>query len=236
MVDAFKKEIGEETEAPKGPAEPAKETLTMNPRRREIFQYLCRYPCTRLSKIARDLELSNAATKWHLERLVEKDFIVKDEVNNDTVFYPTTMIDDSDVEIFTIMNHERATPIFRKILSDSGITQKVLLTEVQLNQRTVVRHTQELERAGLIEIIQDGKFRRYYPTHLVEKMSVNYRKRVKGFRKHLLKKLKDDGVKPKVMRATDNALHVKITAGEKKSVLELGTQPFASVIERYKGL
>ncbi len=48
--------------------------------------------------------------------------------------------------------------------------------------------------------------------------------------------LKGDGVSPKVVRATDRALHVKITAGTKKSVLELNCQPFASVMEFYKGL
>jgi hypothetical protein len=48
--------------------------------------------------------------------------------------------------------------------------------------------------------------------------------------------LKKDGVNPKVIRSTDYALHVRITAGENKSTLELGTQPFASVLERYRGL
>lgn len=236
MVDAFKKEIEEDKEAPKGPAEPIKETLTMNPRRQEILQYLCRYPCSRLSKIAKDLELSNAATKWHLERLSEKDFITKEVVNKDTVFYPTNLIDQRDVVTFSAMNHERAIPILRRIISNSGITQKVLLEDVQLNQRTVVRHASELEKVGLIEIIQDGKFRRYYPTELIDMMEIDYRKRVKKFRKQILKMLKNDGVNPKVVRATDSALHVKITSGEKTNVLELGTQPFTSVLETYKGL
>jgi DNA-binding MarR family transcriptional regulator len=236
MVDAFKMEIEEDKEAPKGPREPITETITMNPRRQEILSFLCRYPCSRLSKIAKELELSNAATKWHLARLAEKDFITSQDMGNTKVFYPIDMIEKGDVNIFACMNHERAIPILRRILSNSGITQKALCQDVQLNQRTVVRHTNELENVGLINIIQDGKFRRYYPTQLIEKMRVDYRKRVKRFRKHLLKKLKDDGVNPKVMRATDFSLHVRITAGEKKNLLELGTQPFSSVLEPYKGL
>jgi len=236
MVDAFKKGIEEDKEAPKGPEERVKETITMNPRRREILQYLCKYPCTRLSRIAKDLELSIAATKWHLERLAEKDFIVKEVVKGNSVFYPTNMIDETEVQTFAIINHERATPILRRILSNSGINQKDLYDEVQLNQRTVVRHTSELERAGLIESIQDGKFKRYYPTDLIKIMREDYRRRAGKFRKHLLKMLRKDGVSPKVMRYTDNTLHVKITTGEKKSVLELNTQPFASILEPYKGL
>lgn len=236
MVDAFKKGIEEDKEAPKVPAERVKETITMNPRRQEILQYLCRYPCTRMSKIAKDLELSMAATKWHLERLAEKNFIIKEVVSGDTIFYPANMIDESEIETFAIINHERATPILRRILSNSGITQKDLCEEVQLNQRTVVRHTSELERTGLIEIIQDGKFRRYYPTQLIKNMNEDYRRRASRFRKHLLKMLRKDGVSPQVMRSTDKALHVKITAGDKKRVLELNTQPFASILEHYKGL
>ena len=137
------------------------------------------------------------------------------------------MVDKKDIGIFSAMNQERATPILRKILANSGISQKNLKDEVQLNQRTVVRHTTELENAGLIESIQDGKFMRYYPTKLLTKMNDDYRKRTSKFRKHLLNMLKKDGVNPKVVRSTDRALHVKITAGESKSVLELATQPFA---------
>jgi DNA-binding MarR family transcriptional regulator len=236
MVDAFKKGIEDAKEPSKGISELVKKTITMNPRRQEIFQYLCRYPCSRLSKIARDLDISNAATKWHLERLCENDFISKVDVKKQTVFYPANMIDEKDIIIFSAVNHERAIPILRKILTKSGISQKDLLNEVALNQRTVVRHAGELEHVGLIESIQDGKFMRYYPTKLLPKKSDDYRRRAARFRKHLLNILKKDGVSPKVIRSTDHALHVRITAGETKSTLELGTQPFASVLERVKGL
>lgn len=236
MVDAFKKEMDVDREPPRGPEEVVKETLTMNPRRQEILQYVCRYPCSRLSKIAKDLELSMAATKWHLERLTEKNFINKELVNGDVVFYPVNMIDKKDVETFSVINNERAIPIFRSILTNSGIKQKDLYKKVQLNQRTVVRHTSELEKVGMIESIQDGKFMRYYPTKLIEKMEGDYRKKAGRFRKHMLKMLKKDGVGPKVIRSTDRAFHVRITAGEKKSSLELSTQPFVSIRERYKGL
>ncbi|UCG68790.1 MAG: winged helix-turn-helix transcriptional regulator [Thermoplasmata archaeon] len=236
MVDALKKEIEEDKEVPEGLEERVKETITMNPRRQEILQYLCKYPCTRLSKIARELELSNASTKWHLNILAQKNFIVREDVNGDSVFYPAKMIAEEDIEALTVINHERATPILRKILSNSGINQKDLCDDVQLNQRTVVRHTKDLERIGLIECIQDGKFKRYYPTVLIEKKEESYRKKAAKFRKHLLKMLEKDGVKPRVVRTTDRSLHVKITTGEKKSVLELGTQPYLSIRERYKGL
>jgi DNA-binding MarR family transcriptional regulator len=236
MVDAFKKEIEEDKEPSKVPVEVVKKTLTMNPRRQEILQYLCKYPCSRLSKIAKDVELSVAATKWHLKKLTESDFVIKEEVNGDCVFYPTNMIDERDVGIFSALNSDKAIPIFRKILSKSGISQKDLQKHVQLNQRTVVRHAQQLERVGLIESIQDGKFLRYYPTELLSRMTDGYRKRTARFRKHLLNLLDKDGVNPKVVRSTDKALHVKIISGEGKTILELGTQPFASALERYKGL
>ena len=157
-------------------------------------------------------------------------------MKKEIVFYPVNMIDEKDIMIFSAVNHERTTPILRKILAKSGISQKDLLKEVALNQRTVVRHAGELEHVGLIESIQDGKFIRYYPTKLLSKKSEDYRKRAARFRKHLLNMLKKDGVNPKVIRSTDYAMHVRITAGENKSTLELSTQPFASVLERYRGL
>jgi predicted ArsR family transcriptional regulator len=236
MVDAFKKEIEGEKEPPKGAEEVIKETLTMNPRRQEILQYVCRYPCSRLAKISKDLELSMAATKWHLERLVEKTFIIKEDIAGEFVFYPVNMIDEKDVKTLSAINDERANPILRNIMKHSGIKQKDLYENVQLNQRTVIRHATALEKVGLIESIQDGKFKRYYPTKLIDKMEGDYRKRAGRFRKHMLKMLKKDGVSPKVIRTTDRDFHVRITAGEKNSTLELNTQPFISVRERYRGL
>jgi DNA-binding MarR family transcriptional regulator len=236
MVDAFKKEIEEHKEPSKGPEEIVKKTLTMNPRRQEILQYLCKYPCSRLSRIARDLDISNAATKWHLGCLAENEFVTIMAVKRERVFYPTNMIDEKHVDIFSAINHERGIHILRIIMANSGITQKKLKEETQLNQRTVVRHAAELERLGLVESIQDGKFMRYYATDLLSKMNDGYRKRTSEFRKHLLNMLKKDGVHPKIVRSTDRTIHVKITSGESKSVLELATQPFASVLEKYKGL
>ena len=123
------------------------------------------------------------------------------------------------------MNNERGTPVLRAIIQNPGITLKGLCKKVQLNPRTVLRHAKEMEHLGLIETIKDGKFKRFYETHIIEKRNDGYSKRAAKFRKHLLKMLKGDGVNPKVVRATDRALHVKITAGDKKSVLELNCQP-----------
>jgi len=236
MVDAFKKEIEEDKEPPKGPVEGVKETLTMNPRRQEIFQYLCRYPCTRLAKIGKDLDLSMAAAKWHLEKLAEKEFISKHEISGETVYCPTDMMDKPDIKLLAAVNHERGTPVLRVIIQNPGITLKELCKMVQLNPRTVLRHAAEMERLGLIETIKDGKFKRFYKTERIEKVNDGYRKRAAKFRRSILKRLKGDGVSPKIVRATDRALHVKIIAGMQKSVLEVNCQPFASVMEFYKGL
>lgn len=236
MVDAFKKEIEEEKEPPKGPVEGVKETLTMNPRRQEIFQYLCQYPCTRLARIGKDLDLSMASAKWHLEKLAEKEFIAKHEVAGETVYCPIDMINESDIRVLAVVNHERGTPVLRAIIQNPGITLNDLCKKVQLNPRTVLRHAGEMEHLGLVETIKDGKFKRFYKTGHIEKVNEGYRKKAGKFRKHILKMLKGDGVSPKVVRATDRSLHVKITTGTKKSVLELNCQPFASVMEFYKGL
>ncbi len=134
------------------------------------------------------------------------------------------------------VNHERGTPVLRAIIQNPGITLKELCRDVQLNPRTVLRHAAALEQLDLIETIKDGKFKRFYKTEHLEKINESYRKRAGKFRKRILKMLKGDGVSPKVVRATDRALHVKITAGTKKSVLELNCQPLASVMEYYKGL
>lgn len=234
MVSAFKQEV-------EGPAVPSieekiKETILMHPKRQDILEYLCRYPCSRLSKISRDLDLTKSTVKWHLEMLIKKNFISQEIVDGNNVFFPTEMIDENDITVLSLLNNSQVTTLLRAVHANPGISHSSLCKTTCLNSRTITKHSSTLEEFGFLNCIKDGKFKRYYPTELVRKMDDAYRKKTRHFRNILIKALKKDGVNPTIMRSTSYALHVKITAGIEKKVLELNIRPLSSILEVYKGL
>lgn len=69
-----KKLVGREEEIVSRP-ERKKESVLMNQTRQLILQYLCKYPCSRLEALSKDLELSMPTVKWHLEKMIDSNFI-----------------------------------------------------------------------------------------------------------------------------------------------------------------
>jgi DNA-binding MarR family transcriptional regulator len=180
--------------------------------------------------VSRALNIKPPSAKWHLDKLVENNFINMRKTYGKTVFYPSNMIDDDDVELLAMLNDEHIKLTFLCIRDNPGITQKKLSNLLKTSHQTVILHASRLERLGFIASIEDGKFRRYYPTNKIQRKSEAYLKRIREFREHILKTLKKDGVKPRLIRSTDKGIIIEITVGQDRAVLELSTRPFVTVI------
>jgi DNA-binding MarR family transcriptional regulator len=150
-------------------------------------------------------------------------------VRGKTVFYPTNMIDDADVDLLAMFNDHQVKHVFTAIRNNPGITQKALSNLLATSHQTIILHTGRLEDAGFITSIKDGKYNRYYPTDKITKKNDSYYKRIREFREHVLKTFKQDGIKPELVRSTEKGIIIRITAGEAQAVLELSTYPFTTV-------
>lgn len=232
FAKAFKHDIGRESELIKEEWEvqPGRSIL-MNPTRQKIFRYLCEYPCSSLSSIARDFGISPASMTWHLKLLSDRKLISEDKVGGQRLLYPRNFINPKMVPVFALLANQKILNIFNKIRESPGITQKDLTKVLRLSHQSINSFTNRLRDEGLINIIRDGKFTRYYSSQTIDKLEISQRKKLKEFRKWIIKSFKIDGVNPKLIRVTDKTLFIQITSGMETKSLKLSANPFRSITQ-----
>jgi DNA-binding MarR family transcriptional regulator len=232
FAKAFKRDIGREKEVVEEPWEvqPGK-SLLMNPTRQMIFKYLCEYPCSTLSTIAHDIQLTPPSTSWHLKLLSERKLIVESKLGGQKVYYPQEMIDQKVIPLLSLLANPKIKDIFVNVLESPGIRQKELIELLNLSHQSVNTFSQRLANEDLISVLRDGKFTRYYPTKKLNELENAQRKKLKEFRKWVIKAFKFDGVNPKLIRVTDRQLFLQITSGKDIKSFKLSVNPFITIIQ-----
>lgn len=224
--DALKRAIAQErTLEDVGKSKKGEESLLLNPSRLEIFQYLCKNPCSKLRAIAEALELAVATTDWHLRKLSEKGLVTAKSVGKVKIYYPAEMIDPGDVEILAILSGDKARLICSIIASNPGINQGELGKKVGMYQQEVGWYTSKLTEKGVLSRVKDGRFRRYYLSENLDSALLSDRKRRNHFKKALLKALKRDGVDPEIIRSRSQTLVLQIGSGKEKTILKVNLSP-----------
>jgi predicted transcriptional regulator len=202
----------------------------LNSNRQEIFSYLCSHPCSYTSMISKATHLSLHTVNWHLRRLLEAEYVVKSSRGKKTVFYPNEMISSSDVPILEELNSEKAKKIYILIAQNNGIFQSEICNKLSLKHQAVIWYTKKLESLDLITSLEDGKFRRYYPTELLKEKNDENSQRIKIFKRWLQNKLQTENLSPVIIRSTEDKFVIRISRGTTKAVLTLSTNPFVTVL------
>jgi len=202
----------------------------MSPIRREIFQHLCTHPCSNVSKISRAVNRSIHTVEWHLKKLIEDKYISARKDLRNTVYYPLGLLGPGDLAVLEALNIQRIRDVFIQILSNPGVTQEEISVVLEISHQSVSRITEKLKGLKLITSVDDGRFRRYYPSNLLELKREGNHKRVKGFKKAVVDKLESEGLNPTVIRSTDIELMVRLIRGKEKAFLKLSCDPFSTVL------
>jgi DNA-binding transcriptional ArsR family regulator len=203
--------------------------LLLNVRRREIYQYLCTYPCVTLNKICEKLGSSPALILHHLKKLTEAKFVSTAKVSKRQVYYPTQLIREDLIEVFTALSEPEKHVVFKCILNKPLQTQQELAYATEIKYQRITKHLHELERVGLLISIKDGKFKRFKATELYTKVLRTCMRRADGFKRYVLKKLVIDGLSPTLIRATDEELQVEIDTPTRRDVFTLPTLPYTGI-------
>lgn len=219
--DALKKAIARERVIEDVKEKKGEESLLMNPTRLEIFQFLCKNPCSKLRVIAKELELAVPTADWHLRKMTEKGLVTGKKVGKNKVFYPAEMIDPEDVEVLTLLSGDKAKIICSEIAANPGITQSELGKRLGMYQQEIGWYTSKLTEKGVLSKVIDGRFRRFYITEDLANVLRSNRKRRNHFKKTLLKALRSDGAKPEIMRSRGDSLVIQIGAGKEKTLLKV---------------
>jgi len=206
----------------------ARESLLMHPQRRELFRLLCQRPCATVGELSRGAKLSANAVRWHLERMAHADLVVRDRAGT---FHAKGFIDPAHGALFRILSESGARDVFRAVLDAPGSTQKELCGALGVSRQSIFKTATALVGHKLLTSIEDGKFRRYYPTGLLFDRREENRPRARAFADELVKRLQAGGLTPHVLRHTENQILIRISHGRSAEVLDLPLDPFTTVLQ-----
>lgn len=236
MGDALKKAIAQESAV--GEVEESKkgeDSLLLNPTRLEIFQYLCKNPCSKLRAIAKALELAVPTADWHLKKLTEGGLLSVKKVGKNKIFYPAEMIDSADIEILSLLGGDKVRLILSTIIQNPGITQTKLGKETGMYQQELGWYANKLTEGGVLSRVKDGRFKRYYISENLDSVLRSNRKRRNHFKKNLIKALKSDGANPEIIRFRGDVLVLQISKGKEKMILKVNLNLIPRFLREEKG-
>jgi predicted transcriptional regulator len=227
----FKRHVGREREVAEAYFElPQRECVLMNPVRRRIFQLLCECPCVRMSRITKKMGIHAPSAKHHLDSLCDREIIMNRKVGKRSVYYPTRLVDEKDIGLFALLSEDKVKQIFGVILDVPGITQKDICKHVNSSPQSVLVYISRLKTFKLIAEVHDGRYRRYFPTSLFFRLDKVYQRRARRFKEYVMKLLRTEGLKPRLIRSTESEIMIQIHVGRESSMLRLHTRPTASLM------
>lgn len=230
MGEALKQIVGEGAEEL---AEEKKrpQSVLMNPNRQRIFQFLCDFPCSHQKRIAGGLELSNPTVRWHLQKLIRSGYVKSKMMRGRLVYYPAEMISgDKAIEAFYWMGNKDVNLLFRSVLERQGSTIEDLTNTLGRGKSKIRADLATLERLGMIVPVIDGRYKRYFPTDEVSSIESKNRKRLRQFKRFLMKKLESDRLNPEIHMSKSREAEIQIRIGKKRSYLMIPSEPLTNVI------
>jgi DNA-binding transcriptional ArsR family regulator len=195
-----------------------------NARRRAVFALLCLKPCSRVGVIGRRLAMSQATVRWHEGQLTSKGYL---EMHGTRAF-PRGLIDPADADLFALLATPGRSEVLSACFSDPGVSLLELASRVGLTRQSLSKIGGELHDASLVTFVEDGRFRRYYPTDLLHRKREANLPRTRAFVDSVLRHLGDEGLGPEILQDAGSILLLRLGAGGKRVVLDLRLDPYAT--------
>jgi DNA-binding transcriptional ArsR family regulator len=195
-----------------------------NARRRQVFRYLCVRPCARVGEIGRVLRMSHATVRWHERDLLENHYIEFDTAHA----FPRGLIDPEDTGLFALLASPGRSRLLMACYSDPGISLLDLAGSVELSRQSASKIASELGDVGLVTLVEDGRFRRHYPTDVLAQKRAANRPRAKAFAEAFVRRLKDEGLSPEPLRSEESVIVVRFGSTAKRVVLDVPLDPYVT--------
>ncbi len=205
-------------------------SLLMNAVRRRLFEYLCLHPCSHLSDISSALKVSTNTARWHLRKLIGGDLVSMKKSGARTLYYPSDLISIDSIDVFEFLSDRRMRELYLLLVDNPGSTQSDLARSLKLSNQAAIRGTKKLENLGLVSKIQDGVYARYFPTDLLSRKREAESPRMKAFQDGILKRLRSEGLKLKIIRRESGSIMIEFRLASEKGLLNVPTDPFSTAL------
>ncbi len=195
-----------------------------NARRRQVFRYLCMRPCARVGEMARVLGMSHATVRWHERDLLENGYLEFDGSHG----FPRGLIAREEAGLFALLATPGRSAVLMACFTEPGVSLLELAAVVDLTRQSASKITLELSDAGLVTLVEDGRFRRHYPTDVLAKRRAANRPRSKAFADALVRRLGEEGLAPELLRADEGVALVRFGSASKRVVMDVPLDPYVS--------
>jgi DNA-binding transcriptional ArsR family regulator len=230
---ALRRAVGyEELEEDEKYRERGRESILMNETRQRILQLLCDRPCSHLRLVSRTLDISTPTADWHLKKLIRYGFVSRQMVGKKKVYYPKDFVAAVDVPTFALLNEDLPRRIVQELLEKPGLSQKDL--RGRIGKGALSRCLAQMRESGVLDTVTSGRFVHYYIDKALYARDKDYSKRMKQYKKNLLKKLERDALSPRIIKAREKSVEIEIQSGAEKRTLTIHTRPFAFMISKMK--
>ena len=217
LGEALKALVSENLRAEEGTAT---QSVLMNRNRRRVFEFVAWHPCATASEVAQALAVSDPTAAWHLAKLAEAEYVQEARRGRRRVFHATALgLTEPEVEGFAALGEPGASRTLRHVLATPGLTAGELAAKAK--RPSARRPLHALLAAGLVVTVQDGRYRRYYPGAVVSAIERAAPRRLRDFRRRLLRKLQRDRLAPEVRLAPDDVAEIDVRFGEERATLRL---------------
>ena len=192
----------------------------MNANRRRVFEHVAWHPCCTVADVTRALRLSGATAAWHLHKLVEAEYVNEVRVGRVGRYLASGLgLDPEEVAVLAALAHAISGQAFAIALTTPGLTAEELAG--RLGRKSARRPLRALVAASLVVPVVDGRYRRYYPGPAVSTLEKNAGRRMRDFRRRLLRRLEGDRLAPQVRTAPGDVLEVDVVFGDERATMRL---------------
>ncbi len=194
-----------------------------------VLSFLSHRPCSIRSHIAEAVALSQTSIKWHARKLVKAELLACRDFRGRAAFCPVGMLNDSEVEIFSLLALPEKRAALRETISTPGSSQDALAEKLGVTRQSISRTMREMSRLGLVAATRDGRSMRYYPTDHLAEAGEAYGARRKPLLDGTLARLAGLGLRPKVIKSEPAEVHVLIGGKGMQANLRLGLNPYQTI-------
>lgn len=132
-----------------------KENIFENPRRKEIYDYICVNPSCNMNDIMNILQIGSNQVLWHLKFLTKFQFIRKVEFDNQKTFFKFQLNEYYD-KLFYYLRNESIIKILKLLKSSNeGINPTKISKLLKMHYYTLKKYLNVLSRLNLIQLDYD---------------------------------------------------------------------------------
>ncbi len=193
------------------PAKEKRMSLLMHPLRRNIYKLICESPGAYFFQLASELSAAHGTLSWHLKMLGRAGLIQTMKFGGKRIYYPKVLRSAQVETAYVALKSKTARKIFSYILNNEGCHQLAIAESLKIHHDTVRWHASKLRKAGLIDVMREGRRIRYYVGDMGQKIvegSLNLI--TESFIRFLCDKLEEDCLHPEVIEKDRGHVIIRI--------------------------